>query len=253
MPRSGSDYVYQSRILHPSIGFSITFGFFSITWVITAVLGGFAISYYALQPLLYHLAYLYNNESWINMAVYVSTPIVTFIITLVILVIAFLNSIAGMRWYRRVQNYILVPFIIISHIVLFALLISTSPEGFKQMFNFWGEKILNDPNFYNTVLTTAKSEGYITPKLDLYKTFAAFTLPGTWLGYIVFSAMGILGEVKGARSFKRLASAFIFAAFYTSILFTFLIILFHLIYTLSPLEVFESLPNVLIIRLSLYL
>ena len=123
MPRSGGDYVYQSRILHPSIGFSIPFGFFSITWVITAVLGGFAISYYALQPLLYHLAYLYNNESWIKIANNISTPSATFAITLAILIVAFFNSVAGMRWYRRVQNYILVPCILITHIVLLALFI----------------------------------------------------------------------------------------------------------------------------------
>jgi amino acid transporter len=222
MPRSGGDYVYQSRILHPSIGFSIAFGFFSITWVITAVLGGYAITYYALQPLLLHLSYIFNIPILIDIANSLVSPAYNILITIIILLLAFINSVMGMRWYRRIQNYLLVPCVLISHVMILIALLPASHDTFVQVFNYWGQKLTGDSNLYATVMSSALAGGYVTPSLDLYKTFAAFTLPGTWLGYIVFSAMGILGEVKGARSFKSLALAFLFAAFYTSILFVFL-------------------------------
>jgi len=213
LPRSGGDYVYQSRILRlPWLGFSISFGWFTLTWIATGVFGGMVIAKW-LQTLLIFCGYLYNNPAYIEWGNSVYTPLGIFIINVILATVAAINT-CSMKWYRRVQRYVLLPMLLVTTITFLAILLTSSVSAFIENFNFWAYKFTGDPNYYNTVM--ALSGEYPPPtSTNLYNTSLAWCLPGVYLAYTVFAGQALLGEVKGARSFSRL-----FLAFFVGILFT---------------------------------
>ncbi|MBS7621197.1 APC family permease [Candidatus Bathyarchaeota archaeon] len=215
MPRSGGDYIYQSRILRaPWLGFAIGFGWFSLTWIATGVFGGMVVSKWLLT-LFNFLGHFYNNPALIEMSAWWYTPTGMFVINLILASLAAICTIS-MKWYRKVQMYILFPMLLITTVTFLGILLTATPSSFIENFNFWMKKFTGDANYYNTMIQVASQNAYTPPtSINLYNTSLAYVLPGVYLAYTVFAGQGLLGEVKGARSFSRL-----FMAFFVGVLFT---------------------------------
>lgn len=216
MPRSGGDYIYQSRILHlPWLGFAIGFGWFALTWIVTGVFGGMVIAKW-LNNFFIFQGYLHDNPGWIAFGNSVYSPWGMFIIDIILATTAAIVCL-HMRWYLNVQRYVLLPMLVITTITFLVLLIKTTPSSFIDGFNFWMLRFTGDANYYNTVITLSQEIEYVPPaSTNFYSTTLAYCLPGVYMCYTVFAGQGLLGEVKGAGSFKSLFWVFFGGILYTS-------------------------------------
>jgi len=214
MPRSGGDYIYQSRLLHPSIGFAVPMTCANLFWIVTFVISSFVVATSFISPVALLIGYQYNLPGLISLGYVVLEPLWMFILLIVIGLLAYISVVAGMKWYVKIQRYILIPSIIITHLAILYLLVTSSPADFIESFNYWGLKIMGEPDLYNTVLVASQTAGYTVPQFSLKNTLYMATIPGVWVVYVVFAAQGLLGEVKSANSMKSLYRSFAVALFY---------------------------------------
>lgn len=204
MPRSGGDYVFTSRLFHPAIGFAISLEGIMLGSSLFFVFGGYAISYLAITPYMQLVGSLYNNPSLVSLGNWLTTSEGYLTLVFLTTVLSVFIGVLGMRWWRRIQDYIIMPIIFIGTALMIILPLVTPVGSFKYIFNTWGARLMGDPNLYDTVLETAYANGFTgTPPFNLYRSWMLLTVPGIYLAYVAYGAMGVFGEVKHANSFKK--------------------------------------------------
>jgi APA family basic amino acid/polyamine antiporter len=215
MPRTGGDYLYQSRALHPLVGFSFTVSWEVLMWVTFTTTGGLVVSTLGFQPLLYNLGLSWESKGLIDAANWFGSVDGILITTLTISVLAFIVTIMGLGFYRKIQRTVIVPAIVISNIVLVILLLR-SKESFIEKFNAYHQKALGESDFYGKVQATITDSGFQNPGFSLKYTLLFLSITGiTW--YVVFAAQGLLGEAKKADNFGRLFKVFMIGGLYVGL------------------------------------
>ena len=151
MPRTGGDYIYVGRILHPAIGFMVNFVLVMImvTWV-----GTFALfnSAYFSPIMLGAIARVTGDSSYTNLAAWMGTQDGEFISGFVLVTIAFLVLFLPAKWVMRVLLAVFaVQFII--YIWMMVVLIPLSHADFINGFN------AQSGTTVQTILDAAKGTG----------------------------------------------------------------------------------------------
>jgi APA family basic amino acid/polyamine antiporter len=203
MPRSGGDYVFQSRILHPSVGFTVAMAFEVIYWMTVAGIAGQVFTQLGISPLFTLFGYTLASKALLELATTVATPMGLFVISAILLTSALINQTVGVKSFVNVQRYLLIPAILISTVTMAGILLSASPSSFQQSIDSWGATMVGDSNWYSTIMNSAKDAGYTTPPFSLSNTLIFMFLPMVSLAYCVFAAQGVLGEIKEANSLKN--------------------------------------------------
>jgi amino acid transporter len=216
MPRMGGDYLYQSRAIHPSVGFTFTFAWEVFMWVTFTTTGGLVVATLGLQPLLFNLGLTWESTALIDAADWFASPDGLLITTLTVSALAFLTTVGGLAAYRQIQRWFIVPAIVISNIVLIALL-ARSHDSFIANFNDFHERALGESNFAGQVEQIAARGGFETPGFSLEHTVLFLSITGI-LWYVVFGAQGLLGEIKQANNFSRLFRAFLIGGAYVGLI-----------------------------------
>ena len=167
MPRSGGDYVWVSRILHPAVGFSINFFLFM---VIMSVAGSY-IPWFTQWA----LASIFEVNGFTGLAAFVSTNEFTFLFA----VIFYLFCAAVISRGAKITNAVLWLFfflVVFGLIIYAASLLSVGTSGFAARFS---QETGMD---YNQVIAKAIENGYP----------GQFTLSATLLG-LTFTYINFLG------------------------------------------------------------
>jgi basic amino acid/polyamine antiporter, APA family len=104
LPRTGGDYVWVGRIIHPIVGF---FTNFTITIISISFVGsiGTAVTSWALSEELYDLGKLQNNPSLISLASSIQSVQTEFWISVVFIILAALLVAASTKWSARFMKY----------------------------------------------------------------------------------------------------------------------------------------------------
>jgi amino acid transporter len=160
MPRSGGDYVYGSRLLHPIAGiFAGTMtGVFA--GVVLASWGATAWVPTGLVPLLAYFGSTMNNPGLMNMAAAATQPVYLGALAVVsVLGFTALLGLGGTKRYYIVQN-VLVTLGIIGMVTLLGVLLMTDHNTFVTSLN----EFLQPYNMnYNSLLSTAQTNNFVVP------------------------------------------------------------------------------------------
>ncbi len=202
MPRTGGDYVFQSRILHPAVGFTALFAMVLWLWY-WLELSGFWISNMVASPLFTTWGAYFENQTMLDLASWFSTQQGVFWTAVVTNLLVALAFVPGLRTYLRVQWWLFAG-VIVSLVTMFLVLLTTSRDEFIRRFN---ELMLSldpeQPDYYNFILQTARENGWdpnggsgLWAGLIAVVAIAWFNL--IWAVW----AMPNLGEIKHAGSFR---------------------------------------------------
>lgn len=192
MPRSGGDYVYVSRIIHPVIGFMMNFVF--TFWLIIWWGSNFAVIVInMLSPAIGGFALATNNSGLLSWASTIATtPNDVFIGGIIALVIVAVFVIMGPKYTGR---YLVTGFIIgmIGQVVLMVLFAGASQSTFTSAFSS------HFSTTFASVEKAATSNGWTYAPLVFSASVAA--IPYAFLWYLGYNMSAyVAGEVKKVQS-----------------------------------------------------
>lgn len=189
MPRSGGEYIYNSRIISPLIGIAESFGnaFVWIMWI-------YVLAPWTVDPGLVMLFQFLNMPS---VADFFTQPVALFLIASLVNVIGLLFVVFGMKIFAAVQKVIMVV-AVAGTLVILLVLTFTSREAFVQAWN--NLAIQYGSLDYNGFLTAARSAieegGDVLPKTWNWYDTLGVMVAGSWLFAYSYCITFIAGEVK---------------------------------------------------------
>ncbi|MCQ3937827.1 MAG: hypothetical protein DPW18_12370 [Chloroflexi bacterium] len=197
MPRSGGDYVWQSRILGGGVGFVLAVtGWWFILWLWVPLYGDM-FRHIVLVPILGVLG-LKDAALW-----FAGTQNGAFTASILTLAIVSLFIMLGMKTYARIQKVSFYGGMLGLLIVVVMLLMGT-PETFKAGLEENAAAMFGVSGVYDATVELGAAAGAVTP-------FAGGALAAVFLviPYMVFFNLWpnwgatLYGEVRGATDFKR--------------------------------------------------
>jgi amino acid transporter len=213
MPRSGGDYVWQSRILGGAVGFILAVtGWWFILWLWVPLYGDM-FRHIVLVPILGVLG-AKDAAVW-----FAQTGTPAFVASLITLGIVSLFIALGMKTYARIQKFSFYGGILGLAIVI-VLLLTGSPQAFQSALDSNAAALFGaQPGVYDATVALGTTAGAITP-LSGGTILAIFLV----LPYLVFFNLWpnwgatLYGEVRGATDFKRNVSGMGWALGATTVL-----------------------------------
>jgi amino acid transporter len=171
MPRSGGDYVYGSRIVHPLWGLLPNW-----TYTYVNIFGG--IGYYSatlggsfLAPFLVMLGSFYNSPTLLNWAAVFSTSNAGFVVAVIAIWVSAAINVLGMRAFAKAQAVMFV-IAMAGIVVLLILLGINNNQTFQVAFNQYAAAYNTS---YTGIIQQAKNAGWTPQSYDLTQTL--FALP----------------------------------------------------------------------------
>jgi len=204
MPRSGGDYVFQSRVLGGAVGFPVVMSGFVI-WILQWVaLSGWLLAKLGFAPLFLGLGVHYNSTSLINAGVWCNSKQGVVVISIVGAVAIAMLLVTGFKNYVRLQYFMFAGTGILMLILLVQFL-RTSPDQFATAMNHFSSVVGGRTDYYNWIQKDVADTGVnLLPKFALGATLLAVPIVWTSLQWATYSVeQG--GEIKGARVFKNQA------------------------------------------------
>jgi amino acid transporter len=202
LPRSGGDYVFQSRVFGGGIGFSIVMSGFVI-WILQWVaLSGWLLSYLGFASLFLGLGGTMGNPSLTSIGVWFTTPWGIIIVSVLNALLALWLLVSGFKNYVRFQ-YVMWYATLLAFGLMLYLFFGATPETFAQKLDAFVVASGGAPNFYETAISAAKAANIdLNPPFSLLATLLVAPIAWTSLQWATYSAQQN-GEIKGARSFQN--------------------------------------------------
>ena len=217
LPRSGGDYVFQSRAFGGFWGFTLLMSGFVI-WILQWVaLSGWLLSYLGFAPLFLGLGATMGSASLSNVGVWFTTPVGITITSILNALLAMLLLTSGFKNYVRVQ-YVMFYGILAAFATMIIVLLTTSPAAFVERLNAFAVASGGSTNFYQTAVEAAKAAGInVNPPFSLLATLLVAPIAWTSLQWATYSVEQN-GEIKDARSFNNQIFILVGSLIFTGIL-----------------------------------
>ncbi|MES1222544.1 MAG: APC family permease, partial [Bacteroidota bacterium] len=226
MPRSGGEYEYVGRTFNHRWGFIASWGFSWSQFLGLGVYTAWCVQT-ALSPSLLNIGYSIGNNELVGLGKSVATPMNSFIIGILILILVYVVSALGIKTLKKFLN-IFFWMSLIGTAITILLFLKTSHIEFVELFNQYMMKHANYKNAFDSVIELAKQQGLQTGKSsNFFDTIMALPI-GYWLfiGFTYSAYVG--GEVKkadksqtkgiiGALLFGFAFYLIAFAAYYTTV------------------------------------
>ncbi len=195
MPRSGGDYVWVSRSIHPAVAFMENFLLVAIMMSFLGPVGGWLLDP-GIRGILTSFGTITNDPGLITQASSLVTQSNLFIAALFVAAVAIGMNFAGTRNVWRFQ-WVTFALVIIGVVTFILAMFSTGHDAFVANFN------ANSGMNYNTIISAAQTAGYstgfLTSALFLGSVYAFLNFYGfQWSAYVG-------GEVKNVGRSQVLA------------------------------------------------
>jgi amino acid transporter len=204
LPRSGGDYVFQSRVFGGGFGFTVVFAFFVI-WILQWVaLSGWLMATLAIAPTFLALGATTDIGFFTDIGTWAAGSNGIIVISIANALVALLLLVSGFRNYVRFQ-YVMWYAILLSFGIVLALLFSTSAETVTSKLNEFSVAVGGSPGFFETAKAAAIDAGIdFSPPFWLLGTILVAPIAWTSLQWATYSSeQG--GEVKNAHVFRNQA------------------------------------------------
>jgi amino acid transporter len=193
MPRSGGEYIYNSRIIHPIVGIGESFGnaFVWIMWI------------YVLAPWLADPGFVMLSQfmdwSWAydaeaDTVIGLSYSWGTFVIASIANIIAFLFVVFGIKWFARIQKVVMI-FGIGGCIVLLAAISMYNQTEFREGWNAIAAQY-GSLDFDAFQAAIEADNGGAMPSTWNWSDTLGVMVAGSWLFAYSYCITFIAGEVK---------------------------------------------------------
>lgn len=204
-PRTGGDYVWVGRIIHPAVGFTANFAFNAF---FIGALGFVApwVTVYGLNTLFVNLGTVTGNAGYFTLASEMTTTNAQLAGDLILLASLVLATFVGLKWTFRYQWFCFI-FVLVGAVVFAAAFLTSSPSTFQSHFN------ATSATSYNGIISAAKNAGYLTGFTLMGTLFGSFYSFLNYLGYSFSTYLG--GEVRQsqkAQYYAVIIGTLIFAA-----------------------------------------
>jgi amino acid transporter len=194
MPRTGGDYVFNSRSLHPSIGFAANFSY--CVWL--AVTMGVYTTYianYGFGAFGRTMAGFTGASGWLSFGEWFSTEWGLFITgTVMLLLAAGLFVAGGTRLFFRVQVGCFVLFMLGAVIMPVLIGLLQTRSGFVHNFNNYAAS-LGTKDASAKLATSATKSGFAPTRFSLEESFKSVSIWWFIFGFI-FSSTYFAGEIR---------------------------------------------------------
>src|SRR5215211_1513492 len=192
MPRSGGEYVFLGRVVHPAVGFTANWGFTWSQLLGMALYASFTVNFGVAIAFL-TLGNILDSSGLVTAGEDVSKEWPTFLLgTAFIVMVAVILSL-GPRVVRRFLNILFIPAILGSFVTLIVLL-ATSKAEFNANFNSFMDDRAGGET-YGSIIRAAHDAGYVNEPSTLSALILA--IPIGYYIYIGFTYSSYIGgEVK---------------------------------------------------------
>jgi amino acid transporter len=189
MPRSGGEYIYNSRIISPVIGIAESFGnaFVWIMWI-------YVLAPWTVDPGLVMLFQFLNMPA---AAEFCTQPIALFLIATLVNIGGLLFVVFGMKVFAAAQKVIMV-LAVGGAVVILLVFTFTSREAFVAAWNGLAAQFgsLDYQGFLTTARAAMEEAGDVLPKTWNWFDTLGVMVAGSWLFAYSYCITFIAGEVK---------------------------------------------------------
>lgn len=206
MPKSGGDYVFISRVLHPAIGLAANFAgysFFLWFWI------GDAATVFSSQGLAQTLS-VYGSltgQQWAINAANAFTPMTTFIVGTIAIIIFTAIVLFSSRLYFIIQNISMI-IAILAILLIIGLFATTNPTAFANVIDAYATRqgVHLAQGAYQNVTATGQAYWGGSVPTDPTSTFTFMLIP-LWFTVLfwVYVSNYLGGETKDTRNSAKFA------------------------------------------------
>ena len=221
LPRSGGDYVFQSRVFGGGVAFTVVMSGYVI-WILQWVaLSGWLLSYLGFAPLFLGLGATTGSASLANLGIWFTTSWGVIITSILNAAVALLILATGFKNYVRLQSVMIVA-TLIAFATMLVVLLSSTPAASALKLDEFALAISGVPNFVETAFAATIAAGIdLNPPFSLLATILVAPIAWTSLQWATYSAQQN-GEIKDARSFKSQSFIIVGSLIFTGLLLAFL-------------------------------
>jgi amino acid transporter len=192
MPRSGGDYVYVSRIIHPALGFVVSF-FFLFYWTLTAGAINAGAQTVPIFAVFFDIGgTLLNNQILLNLGIALNETFWNTVAGIVVIVLA--TSLTVLNVKKVFKAMALMLFISFAGLAVFGIVsLAVSNSAFIAQF----ESANQAPGLYQSIISKAVEAGYSSGWT--MRNTLTYAMPYVFLmlgGYTLSTYTG--GEIKKA-------------------------------------------------------
>jgi APA family basic amino acid/polyamine antiporter len=204
LPRSGGDYVFQSRVFGGGLAFTVVMSGFVI-WILQWVaLSGWLVSTLGFAPLFLGLGATMGNAALSSLGGWFTTSTGIIIVSILNALISLVLLVSGFKNYVRFQH-VMWWGTLLCFVTIFIVLFTTPASEFISRINNFAAASGGAPNFYQTAVDAVTKAGIdIHPPFSLLATLLVAPIAWTSLQWATYSAQQN-GEIKDARSFQSQA------------------------------------------------
>jgi APA family basic amino acid/polyamine antiporter len=208
LPRSGGDYVFQSRVWGGGTAFAITMSGIVIWQLVWIALAGWLLSYLGFAPLFLGLGATLGNPALASLGVAFTTAPVITVVSVLNAAGAFALLVSGFKNYVSVQRWMVV-FTAIAIATTIIVLFVVDPKTVPDKLNAFAVAVGGAPGYYQGAIDAVKAKGIdMNPAFSLLATLLVASIAWTSLQWATYSAEQN-GEIKDAKSFKTQALIFV--------------------------------------------
>lgn len=201
LPRSGGDYVFQSRVFGGGVAFTVVMSGYVI-WILQWVaLSGWLLSYLGFAPLFLGLGATMGNAAISGLGIWFTTSNGIIITSILNAFVAMMILISGFKNYVRFQNVMIVG-TLLAFATMLVVLLTGNPDASVARLDAFALAISGVENFVQTARDATVAAGVdLNPPFSLIATILVAPIAWTSLQWATYSAQQN-GEIKNARSFK---------------------------------------------------